>query len=294
VSKYHVPRSPRNKTTFRGHVQTQKAVITNEIWFRDRAPGLGPGFTAADAAKRTTTVTGILLRAARRADKIGNPDLAETYYQLHDKLQACRPRSRCGSLACPLCARAFQKAKIAAQETAITAATETRSCKHLVFVTLIPKTMMYTPGFLHEIDVKRANRWLKDALKPLGRRMMLGSTDLGWETRRGGGYIQLHWHLAMWTNNRKNLKAKLGKIFVRAKRHEKPVHVQTARDLGFLSYMNKVIKLPESLRTNRKSLPELLLVLDKTDPIDLMVYTQHRLTAQKGTLAFRPIGRVEG
>jgi hypothetical protein len=118
---------------------------------------------------------------------------------------------------------------------------------------------------------------------------MLGSADPGWETRRSGTYVQVHWHLAMWTSNKKNLKKKLGKVFPRAKKHEKPVQVKMAYDHGFLGYMNKAIKLPELLRINRTHLPELLLTLDRTDPIDLMVYTQHRLTAQSGQLAFKPI-----
>jgi hypothetical protein len=60
-----------------------------------------------------------------------------------------------------------------------------------------------------------------------------------------------------------------------------------AYDDKFLGYMNKAIKLPDLLRTNRKHLPELLLVLDRTEPMDLMVYTQHRLTAQFGRFALR-------
>jgi hypothetical protein len=55
--------------------------------------------------------------------------------------------------------------------------------------------------------------------------------------------------------------------------------------------MNKAIKLPELLRTNRKLLPELLLVLAQVGPVDLMVFAQSRLTAQCGQLAFKPIGR---
>jgi hypothetical protein len=85
-------------------------------------------------------------QAAKRAEKNGTGDLAETYYQLHDKLDACRRRSRCGSLACPRCARAIQKAKIAAQEAAITQASKAKSGRHLVFVTVVPKAMMYSPG----------------------------------------------------------------------------------------------------------------------------------------------------
>ena len=148
---------------------------------------------------------------------------------------------------------------------------------------------------MNEIDVKKANRWLKDAMKPVGKRMMLGSADLGWETRRSGKYIQVHWHLAMWTRDKKKLKAKLGKVFPRRKKHEKPVQVKMAYSHGFLGYMNKAIKLPDLLRTNRKGLPELLLVLDRTEPMDLMVYTQHSIECSVWPYwLFKPIGRGEG
>ena len=153
-------------------------------------------------------MTGILLRAAKKANKNGSTELAEAYYQLLDKIEGCRPGSRCGSLACPRCARAFQKAKIAAQQAAITKASKARPGRHLVFVTVVPKAMMYAPGNMDRIDIKKANRWLKDTLKQVGKRMMLGSADLGWETRRSGKYVQVHWHLAMWTRSKKKLKLK--------------------------------------------------------------------------------------
>jgi hypothetical protein len=195
-------------------------------------------------------------------------------------------------LACPRCARAFQKAKVAAHEEIISSLKKDPR-KQLVFVTLIPRDMMYRPGEFSQINVKKANRWLKDALKPLGKRTMLGSADLGWETRRGKVYIQLHWHLAMWTRKPKRLKEKLASIFPRTKKHERLVEVKVAENLGFLGYMNKTIKLAEWLRANRKELTELLLVLDRTDPIDLLVHRRIRLSAQKGRLAFTPIGRGE-
>jgi hypothetical protein len=97
----------------------------------------------------------------------------------------------------------------------------------------------------------------------------------------------------MWTRDKKKLKAKLSKVFLRRKKHEKPVDVKMAYDDKFLGYMNKAIKLPDLLRTNRKHLPELLLVLDRTEPMDLMVYTRHRLSAQFGRLLFEHIGRGE-
>jgi hypothetical protein len=111
---------PRTKPKFNSHVRAHEEIVSNEVWYSDQPPSLGPGFSAAKAQERTDSVLGILLRAAKRAEKNGTGDLAETYYQLHDKLDACRPRSRCGSLACPPCARAFQKAKIAAHQDIIT------------------------------------------------------------------------------------------------------------------------------------------------------------------------------
>jgi hypothetical protein len=282
------------KPRFSSHVRAHEEITSNEFWYGDQPPSLGPGFTAAKTQERATVVNRILLRAAKRADKNGNTDLAEAYYQLSDKIEACRARNRCGSLACPRCARAFQKAKAAAQQTTITQASKTRPGRHLVFVTVVPKAMMYSPGEFHRIEVKKANRWLKDVLKPFGSRMILGSADLGWETRRSGKYIQIHWHLAMWTGNPGNLEQRLKLRFRKTKKYERPVEVKIPDDLGFLPYMNKAIKLPHLLRTNRTHLPELLLVLDSTEPMDLIVQMKLRLSAQSGRLAFKPIGRNEG
>jgi hypothetical protein len=279
--------------SFQAHVRAHEEVIGNEHWYGDDLPDLGKGFSVAETQDRYITVMEILLRAAKHAENNGAGEPAESYFILCDKLEACGPRHRCGSLACPRCARAFQKAKVDAQEAAIISATKDRSDKHLVFVTIIPKTMMFPPGQFQNINIKKANRWLKDALKPVGRRMMLGSADLGWETRRGGGYIQLHWHLAMWSSNPVELKAKLASIFPRAKQYERPVDATPAADLGFLPYMNKLIKWNDLLRRNRTHLPELLLVLDRTEPLDLIILSRLRVIAQEGGLALQPIGHSE-
>jgi hypothetical protein len=98
----------------------------------------------------------------------------------------------------------------------------------------------------------------------------------------------------MWTSNPGNLERKLKLRFRKTKKYERPVEVKIPDDLGFLRYINKVIKLPHLLRTNRTHLPELLLVLDKIEPMDLMVQMKLRLSAQYGRLAFKPIGRREG
>ena len=99
---------------FRSHVRAHQQISSNEFWYGDKASDLGPRFTAAKTQERATVVNQILLRAAKRADKTGSTDMAEAYYQLADKIESCCPRGRCGSLACPRCARAFQKAKAAA------------------------------------------------------------------------------------------------------------------------------------------------------------------------------------
>jgi hypothetical protein len=285
-------RQPKPKV--QTHIQAHEAVTNSEFWYGNKQPNLGQGFSAAETAERRTIVMEILLRAARRAHKNEDADLAGAFYQVYDKLEVCRPRNRCGSLACPRCARAFQKAKVLAQEEAISQATKQRAHKQLVFVTLIPPHLMYAPGEFNKIDVKKANRWLKDALRSaIGKRAILGSVDLGWETRRDEGYIQLHWHLAMWTSNPARLAKKLKAKFGKTKKHERPVDVRVAEDFGFLGYMNKAIKLPELLRTNRKMLPELLLAMDQVGPLDLMVFMGSRLSAQSGQLAFKPIDRGE-
>ena len=277
---------PRPRTpTIQHRGQTHLTVMNNELWFGDGPPSLGKAFTAAETAKRHTLVIGLLYRAAKKAAKAKDTKLHDAYGDLADKLYHCKPKARCGSLACPQCARAFQKAKVSAQQTVITDLAADRSDKTLVFVSVVPKGMTYNPGKFSSIDIAKANRWLKDALKPIGtNRPIMGSADLGWESRRGGQYLQLHWHLALWTNDPDQLDVKLKEIFQRTQKHERPVDVTEAMDLGFLPYQNKAIKLPDLLRRNRKNLPELFLVLDQTDPMDLMVMMKLRLSAQDGTL----------
>jgi hypothetical protein len=199
-----MPKPTRDDTHKISVLRDSRSVTNDETWFSDLPPDLGPGFSSADAEQRRTTVVEILLRATKEAEKTDS-DEAEGLFRLVDKLQACRPRRRCGSLACPPCARAWQKAKTAAHEELITA-TKKGPTKKPVFVTVIPKKKMYQPGQFSKIDIKKANRWLKDVLKPIGNRTIVGSADLGWETRRGAGYIQVHWHLVMWTKKPKKLK----------------------------------------------------------------------------------------
>jgi hypothetical protein len=104
--------SRSQKPILQRHLQAHAAVINNEAWYGDGEPSFGKTFTAAETAKRHTLVIGLLYRAAKKATKAKDTELADAYSCLADKLYACRPRFRCGSLACAQCARAFQKAKV--------------------------------------------------------------------------------------------------------------------------------------------------------------------------------------
>ena len=64
------------------------------------------------------------------------------------------------------------------------------------------------------------------------------------------------------------------------------MHVKRAYNLKFLPYKDKGIKLPDLLRRNKKHLANLLLALDRTDPLALMVLTRLQLSAQDGKLVF--------
>jgi hypothetical protein len=275
---------------FRAHVKAHGTVAANERWFRKGEPFLGKPFTVKKTVQRHAAMIKILSRARKRAARAGNGEFAAAYRRLRTKLKACRPRRRCGSSACPKCARAFQRAKVEAEQTVIAALTKTRPNRHLVFVTIVPRHMTYPPGQFSQINVPKANRWLKDVFDRNNiRRVIFGSVDLSWEKRRGKKYLQLHWHLAMWTNDPDGLEEKLKAIFFRAQKYERPVDVRITGNVGFLGYKNKIIKLPKLLRHARRQLAELSLLLDQIDPFDFLFLRKLRLSAQSDGVVLRKL-----
>lgn len=282
----HQPEQPQ----FRTHVRAHEAVISNEAWYCDGPPDLGKSFIAKKTDERQHTVTAILVRAAIRAAKASDGIRAEAIYRLVDKLEGCGPKRRCGSMACPRCARAFQKAKVAAEETVIQGIIKTSPGKQLVMVTIIPMTLRFPQGELTQLNIRKQNRWLKDQLRKAGfDRVMLGSADISWEKRGGEEYYQLHWHVGMWTMDRKRLKQRLRRIFSSKVERSRPIVLTKTYSLRFLGYMNKGVKLPKLLRGNRSSLPDLLLALDRTEPLDLMVLMGLRIEATATGLRLSPI-----
>jgi hypothetical protein len=279
-------RQRRNGPVFQTHTKAHQEVLATEDWFGDGKPFIGRQFTAKKARERKAEIINLLYRAAKRERRDGDPSVALQLELLADKLFYCQPARRCGSAACPECLRAFQKAKVAAQRATIRQLKSTRKSKLLVMVTIIPLMINYKLKDLTSLKVQKLNRWLKDALTKAGfKRVMLGSIDLSWED----GFYQPHWHIAMWTSDRKRLRRRLKRIFPGLQRGDRPVHTSPTYSLGFLPYKDKAIKLPALLRNNRRGLPYLLLALDGTEPLELMVLSGIRLSAQKGGLKFKKI-----
>ena len=83
------------------HIRAHEAVVTNEFWYGDGPPTLGKSFTAAKTAERHADVVDLLQRAAETTEKAGDRKLSRVLWDLADKIYYCRPRARCGSLACP-------------------------------------------------------------------------------------------------------------------------------------------------------------------------------------------------
>ena len=277
---------PPRPCKFNNHVKAHTTVIRNETWYGDGPPDLGQQFTAKRTAERCQMLIRILLRAAKGSRKIGDRELAGKYRDVAKKLKACRPKARCGSLACPLCARAFQKAKVAAQETLISHLQRSKATKKLVMASVVPLAMTFKPEQLAGLDIRKKNRWLKDVLRKAGfDRVMFGSADISWEN----GYYQLHWHIAMWTATPKKLTTRLTQLFPGKEPYDRPVLVSTTRDLGFLAYTNKGINLPDLLRRNRRHLAQLLLALARTEPLDLIVLMKLRLSTATSGLVLKPI-----
>ncbi len=276
----------RNGPVFHTHVKAHHAVLANEYWFSDATPRMGKQFTAAKARERKADIIRLLYRTAKHDRRDGDRHVAFRLELLADKLFYCQAARRCGSLACPECSRAFQKAKVAAQRTTIKQLKVTRKRKMLVMVTIIPLMLTYKPKDLPYLKVQKLNRWLKDALRKAGfKRVMLGSIDLSWED----GFYQPHWHVGMWTADPEELTRRLKRIFPGLQRGDRPVHTSPTYSLGFLPYKDKAIKLPALLRNNRRGLPYLLLALDGTEPLELMVLAGIRLSAQKGGFKFKKI-----
>jgi len=292
-SRVHEFDSPEG--AFCSHRNAHNAIVTNELWFGEGPPDFGDSFAAKKAVKRHRQIGQILQRAARRERKNGSHTVAAIYLRLQKRLKECLPGRRCGCSACPKCARAFQRAKVVAHLNVIANLSPSRRGKELVFVTIAPPTQARQPGDFLELNPLKANRWLRDVFdRARIKRVVIGSIDFGWEKRAGDKYLQLHWHLAIWTNNRKGLAKKLKNAFKSERwrndsKYKQPIQVKRLKDLNVIPYMHKLIKLPKLLRSGRKILPELCVLLGRCDSMDFLFLRKVRVSAQPDGIVFKKI-----
>ena len=267
--------------------QAYAAVLNNPYWYSDRPRLLSETFSAENTRGRADIVVDILRRAAKRKPE---RQQSEQYLSLADKLTDCRS-NRCGSSACLECLRAFQQAKTVAHRRLIFQLAITHPKWLWCIITIIPLELNYPRGTLQEFDAAEFNLHLKDTLTwGCLIRPFVGSIDFSLEQSSVGKYWQPHWHLSLHTSDPKLLREFLKDLFPPMEKHDYPVDVTEAADLDFLPYVHKVIKINDLLRRGRTHLPELLLMLDRINPLDLLVMHGLVLSAQDGGFDFEVAG----
>jgi hypothetical protein len=206
---------------------------------------------AAKTAQRQCQIIGILCRAAKRETRAGNDVRAGALQKLTGKLAGCKSSFRCGSLACPQCARAFQRAKVAGQRKCIKELGKSRTAKTLVMANVIPLWLTYTDEQLDQLDIEEANRWLERELAKNGfDRVMFGSADISLED----GYYQLHWHIAIWTSDPAALTKRLKQIFPGEEEYDRPAHVKRAYNLKFFAVQRKGHQIARPFAQKQKNI----------------------------------------
>ena len=248
---------------------------------------LKEAFNAANTEKRADIVVDILRRAARRKSERHR---SEQYLNLADKLSACRPARRCGSSACIKCLRAFQQAKAEAQVDYIRQLAEKYPTVLWCLVTIIPRESNYPAGSLGEFEAENLTSSKGSPQRGGITRPFLGSIDFSLETSRIGKYWQPHWHYTLHTYDPQLLREELKELFPPIVKYDYPVDVTEVSNLHCLPYIHKVIKITELLRSGRRHLPELLLMLDRVNPLALMVFQGSVLSAQDRGFGFRLAG----
>jgi len=269
--------TPKTENRAQVYKHAYVAVLNNPYWYGDRPQLLEETFNAENTQKRADVVIDILHRAARRRSE---RRLSQQYLSLAGKLTNCR-RHRCGSSACLECLRAFQQAKTMAHRRLITKLATTHPRALWCVITIVPLELNYPRGTLHEFNAAEFNHHLKDTLAQGGIfRPFFGSIDFSLETSRIGKYWQPHWHFPLHTSDPQFLRELLRELFPPMVKYDYSVDVTEAYNLNFLPYLHKVIKIKLLLRTGRTHLPELLLALDRINPLDLMVMQGLVLSAQ--------------
>jgi hypothetical protein len=259
--------------------RAHQAVLHNSYWFSDKPRLLDNSFSAENTKTRSAVIIDILRRAAKRKTLF-----AEKCSELADKLSGCSKNHRCGSSACLNCLRAFQQAKTAAHRELIAKVAGIYLDKLVYLLTIIPNDH-YGGGELHEFNAEAFKRLLAEPLANY-RIPFVGSIDFELKRTASRKYVQPHFHIAIHTSEYDLARASLKYYFEGQSKWEYPVDLTEMIDLDVVPYMHKAIKINHLLRTGRRYLPELLLMLDANRPLDLMVMQHVVLSVQAGGFKF--------
>jgi hypothetical protein len=142
---------------------------------------------------------------------------------LAGKLEACNPKHRCQSAACPECATAGQRLVAKSARKFLNAERGTVVC-----VTIIPADGMIRPGDLGAAEHERAIRRWKERLGKAGIEWFVGATDLSFnehkEDRHEPKWSEHIFGITI-TEDPKKLKRSLKKHFRKTKAIRRPVTV---------------------------------------------------------------------
>lgn len=271
---------------WRTYQLAHETIRKNSAFFCDDCLDLGANFATDKARERKAKFTAILRKAERSAKRSHKLQRAQALHEIRQKLTRCVQGSRCGTLECPECSRAYQCARSVAHSRFAVQLQAQYPDQKLVFATVVPERFSFEPPALDELNIPAANRWFKDRLRTLGiRGPIVGSIDISWE----GDRFQVHWHVAVMTANRAELNKRLKSAFPANVPGIKPVVVKTAYSHGFIPYSHKLIEADDILRRARRSVPDLLLALDRTEPLSTLVILNVRMSTLDGGLIFRRI-----
>jgi hypothetical protein len=151
-----------------------------------------------------------------------------------EQLDACEPRNRCLSGACPECSRLFQRWFVRRSRQYIAKHIDEPG-HELVAITIVPSKPIVRPGKLNNFSVSNLQRRLKFALDKNGIGDAIGGIDFSFNEDRDEKF-KPHWsphpYLITTTKNRPLLLASLKKSFKASKTVLRPVKIPTFQNIS--------------------------------------------------------------
>jgi hypothetical protein len=194
-------------------------------------------------AKRMRDADVSLLLSARRP-KVPPMDGAEAgrfkanLRAVATTILACRPKSRCRSMACQICRRAAARMCFTMFRKALADLQQEHPQNQLSFVTVIPRDAALARGELCSFDIRDAKARLNLAFQTpnLHNSQFFGVLEVSYEeVPYGRCHFQPHWHLIVSHEPNVFPTDELKWLFP----GPRTVHTQAVRDVHVLSYMCK-------------------------------------------------------